>query len=76
MSLLGNSDPPPRDWYGHKNHTSNFRPLRFWGHFPSRLSSRCLKLTIHLNLLPRLKIPGAVTQLPHTSIRLHIIVLG
>jgi len=37
------------------------------GLFPSELSCRVVNLTIHLQLVPRLRMRGAMLQLPHTS---------
>jgi len=36
----------------------------YWGLFPRRESGRGVKLTIHLHLVPRLRIRGVILPLP------------
>lgn len=36
----------------------------YWGLLPRGQSHRCVELTTHLHLVPRLKMPGAIRALP------------
>jgi len=44
-----------------------FYPVGTWGLFPWEQSGRGVKLTTHFHLVPRLRMHGCVSPLPHTS---------
>jgi len=66
MGNDGNFSPHRRVQTGFRAHPASY-PMGIRGLFPWAQSSLGMKLTTHLDLMPRLRLHGAVLPLLHTS---------